>query len=191
MRERRYDLNRLSKVVSHALRHQPWLYGLEIDEHGWTKVDDLLTALRRESPDWADVELSDLDAMIAASAKPRHEIRGVRIRAMHGHSLPGHIRMDPAEPPPELFHGTSSQSLPSILAEGLRPQERQYVHLSADIAMARMVGSRKPGTTVVLRIDSRSAFLTGVAFHRTHGLVWLADKIPAQVIRVLDDPGRT
>jgi putative RNA 2'-phosphotransferase len=25
----------LSKVVSHALRHEPWLYELELDEEGW------------------------------------------------------------------------------------------------------------------------------------------------------------
>ena len=25
----------LSRVVSHALRHEPWLYELELDEDGW------------------------------------------------------------------------------------------------------------------------------------------------------------
>jgi len=34
----RLDLVRLSKTVAHALRHEPWLYELELDEEGWTPV---------------------------------------------------------------------------------------------------------------------------------------------------------
>ncbi|WP_196776849.1 RNA 2'-phosphotransferase [Haloechinothrix halophila] len=37
---------KLSKVVSYALRHAPWLYELELDAEGWAPVDQLLDALR-------------------------------------------------------------------------------------------------------------------------------------------------
>lgn len=30
------DLPKLSRAVSHALRHEPWLYELELDGEGWT-----------------------------------------------------------------------------------------------------------------------------------------------------------
>ncbi|NTW40943.1 MAG: RNA 2'-phosphotransferase, partial [Cellulomonadaceae bacterium] len=36
----------LSRVVSHALRHEPWLYELELDEAGWVSVQSLVEALR-------------------------------------------------------------------------------------------------------------------------------------------------
>lgn len=39
-------LSELSRVVSHALRHEPWLYELELDDAGWVSVDELLTAAR-------------------------------------------------------------------------------------------------------------------------------------------------
>ncbi|HZX88363.1 MAG TPA: RNA 2'-phosphotransferase [Reyranella sp.] len=39
-------LNDLSRAVSHALRHEPWLYELELDEEGWTSVDALIAALQ-------------------------------------------------------------------------------------------------------------------------------------------------
>ena len=29
----------LSEAVSHALRHEPWLYELELDDAGWAPVD--------------------------------------------------------------------------------------------------------------------------------------------------------
>jgi putative RNA 2'-phosphotransferase len=41
------DHERLSRVVSHALRHEPWLYELELDEEGWADIDSVLAALRR------------------------------------------------------------------------------------------------------------------------------------------------
>lgn len=55
----------------------------------------------------------------------------------------GHIVKTPGTPPAVLFHGTATASLPVILADGLRPMRRQYVHLSADRDTALSVGSRK------------------------------------------------
>ena len=34
----------LSKTVSHALRHEPWLYELELDDDGWVSVEAMLGA---------------------------------------------------------------------------------------------------------------------------------------------------
>lgn len=30
---------RLSRLVSHALRHEPWIYELELDDEGWVPID--------------------------------------------------------------------------------------------------------------------------------------------------------
>lgn len=35
----------LSRAVSHALRHEPWLYELELDDEGWVPVDQVLAAV--------------------------------------------------------------------------------------------------------------------------------------------------
>lgn len=182
------NYTKLSKAVSRALRHQPWVYELEIDAEGWTRVDDLLTALRRESAEWVSLELKDLELMIAESSKPRHEIRGPMIRALHGHSFPGRIHIEPSDPPPTLFHGTSFSKVESIRTVGLLPMGRQYVHLSTDAATAVVIGNRKKGETVVLRIDSASASKAGVVFRRSNDLVWLADRIPAKFIHFPDTP---
>jgi len=45
------DWSELSKAVSHALRHEPWLYEPELDDEGWTPVDALVEALSQE-PRW-------------------------------------------------------------------------------------------------------------------------------------------
>jgi putative RNA 2'-phosphotransferase len=49
------DYNQLSKVVSHALRHEPWLYELELDDQGWVDVDHLIEALRKQKIEWQNV----------------------------------------------------------------------------------------------------------------------------------------
>jgi putative RNA 2'-phosphotransferase len=182
------DLTKLSKAVSRALRHQPWLFELELDDQGWTRAEDLLTALRKESPDWTNLGMADLRMMIAAAAKPRHEIQGQMIRALYGHSTPGALVMVPSAPPDELFHGTSPESICSILAGGLLPMGRQYVHMSKDPPTAILVGSRKSPHPVVLTIDAASANSAGVIFFRGSDIVWLANHVPAEFIRIYQAP---
>lgn len=182
------DLTKLSKAVSRALRHQPWLFELELDDQGWTRAEDLLSALRKESPDWTNLDMSDLRMMIAAAAKPRHEIQGQMIRALYGHSTPGAVVMAPSAPPRELFHGTSPESTRSILTGGLLPMGRQYVHMSKDPPTAFLVGSRKSPDPVILSIDAASANSTGVIFFRGNDMVWLANHVPPEFIRIYQAP---
>jgi putative RNA 2'-phosphotransferase len=184
-RARGIGLTRLSKAVSRALRHEPWLFELELDEHGWTSTDGLLEALRREIPEWSDLELADLQMMIDFTAKPRHEIQGQRIRALYGHSTPGAIALVPATPPAELFHGTAPESIESIFSGGLQPMSRQYVHMSADAETAVRVGSRKSKHPVILTIDTVAALASDVTFYRGSDMVWLARHVPAEFVRIL------
>ena len=60
----------LSKVLSHALRHEPWLYELELDEEGWAPLEQLITALREKGGDWAAIDRSSIERMLATAAKP-------------------------------------------------------------------------------------------------------------------------
>jgi hypothetical protein len=83
----------LSRAVTHALRHEPRLYELELDDEGWTPVDALAGALSVE-PRWRDLSRAQLEAMIERADKQRHEIDGLRIRALYGHSVPGRIAKD-------------------------------------------------------------------------------------------------
>lgn len=55
--------------LSHALRHQPWLYELELDEACWVPIEALLEALRVEKPAWADLSQADLACLIEQSEK--------------------------------------------------------------------------------------------------------------------------
>ena len=182
------ELVRLSKRVAHALRHEPWRYELEPDDEGWVPVPDLLDALRGSRAEWGRLGADDLAAMVARSDKRRYELRGGRIRALYGHSLPGKLLKERAEPPPILFHGTSRGALDAIRAEGLRPMRRQYVHLSPDEATARQVATRRAGPHLILPVRAVDADRAGVPFYRGNEFVWLADRVPAAFIDGLAEP---
>ncbi|MCM5557166.1 RNA 2'-phosphotransferase [Pleomorphomonas sp. JP5] len=171
------DLTSLSRVVSHALRHEPWLYELELDEAGWVPVEALIAALRTESDAWSSVERADLAEMIDRSEKKRHELDGDRIRALYGHSTPHRLLKESAPPPAVLYHGTSPEAAALIREHGLMPMGRQYVHLSVDTRMADQVGRRKTRAPVILRIKAGEAHAGGVVFYRGNDMVWLADTI--------------
>ena len=172
----------LSRTISHALRHEPWLYELELDDAGWVPVEALLTALGAEKPAWAGLNEADLRQMMAEASKQRYEMQGGRIRALYGHSTPQKLLKEPATPPAVLFHGTAPKTVALIRRDGLRPMRRQYVHLSADIPTATQVGRRKARDPVILRIRAGEAHGAGVPFYRGNDLVWLADAVAPEFI---------
>jgi putative RNA 2'-phosphotransferase len=174
--------DQLSRLVSHALRHEPWVYELELDEEGWAPVDALLTAIHEQGPRWSYVDRDDLAGMIATAAKQRHEMDGERIRALYGHSLPGRMVKTEAEPPEVLFHGTSPRAWGRIQHSGLRPMRRQYVHLCVDVDTAEQVGRRKAPAPVILAVRAREARQDGARFWRGNELAWLADHVPAHYL---------
>jgi len=156
----------VSKRLSYVLRHQPGSVGLMQDDAGWVDVDALLAALH--------LTRAELEFVVATNDKQRFAFddTGTRIRASQGHSWPVDLGYSPEQPLDVLFHGTVERFLPAILAEGLTPGRRHAVHLSADVATARLVGGRR-GPPVVLRIDAAAMFLAGHPFTRSANGVWL------------------
>ena len=173
------DVVRTSKRLSYVLRHRPDSVGLTLDAAGWADVEELLAAL--------GLTRAELDAVVAGNDKRRfaYDRTGTRIRASQGHSVPVDLGYEPAAPPEELFHGTVERFLPSILAEGLRPGRRHAVHLSPDVATARVVGGRR-GRPVVLRVDAAALAATGAPFTRSANGVWLVPAVPPAYLSVAD-----
>ncbi len=178
---------RLSRLVAHALRHRPDRYGLKLDSNGWVEVETLAGALAGHAPGWSDLSGQEIRTMVAAADKQRYEIRGDRIRARYGHSLPEKVEGVPAVPPELLYHGTTPEALPRIRAEGLKPMRRHYVHLSPDPETASLVGGRRSETPVIVKVDAGQAHAEGLTFYRGNDQVWLSDPIPPRFLRLPDE----
>jgi putative RNA 2'-phosphotransferase len=172
---------RLSRFLAFVLRHHPEEIGLELDEKGATDIGELLQRICAR-PGFASVTREQIERLAAGPSAVRFEVRGNRLRALYGHSLPQLIQYDPATPPADLFHGSAPEAAEQILAEGLKAVQRQRVHLSVDTPAAREVGRRRCPDPVVLRIDTAVAAKTGVRFYHAGPAVWLSDDIPPECL---------
>lgn len=179
------NLVELSKEISYALRHAPWEYELELDEQGFVLIAQLLHALNESGSYDRLITKDDLEKIIESSEKKRHEIVGDKIRALYGHSIPQVIQKELGNPPAILYHGTSHKNLQKILAEGLKPMMRQYVHLSVDVETATRVGKRRDSNPAILKIDAAAAQKSGVQFYIGNNKVWLCKELPKEFISVV------
>jgi len=167
---------RASKFLSYVLRHNPGALGLDLDPGGWADVDALLERARAEG--WA-IDRALLKRVIAHGEKTRFSLNegGTKIRANYGHSIEVNLDLTPTPPPEHLYHGTARQTLPVIRDEGLRPQSRQYVHLSTTREEAEQVG-RRHGRLVVLTVDAQKLHEAGYTLYHSTDAVWLTNWVP-------------
>ena len=179
-------LVRLSKEMSKALRHTPWLYELELDPQGWVTIEALIEGIEDRRQQTQPITVEDFRRIMEQSDKQRFEMQDGRIRALYGHSIDQKMVKDPGEPPAFLYHGPPPAALAAILKEGLKPMRRQYVHLSPDVATATQVARRK-GPPLILEIDAAGAHAAGHLFYRGNDMVWLADIVPPTFIKA---PGK-
>lgn len=172
----------LSKMMSYALRHHPEEFDLTLDNMGWTFADLLLEGIKRHSFKYRDINIDDIKRIVAEDSKGRYELTGGRIRAVYGHSIPEKVEKPACEPPDILYHGTTENFAKSIRIEGLKPMNRQYVHLSTDAETASIVAKRRKGPWVILKVRAKEAYKDGIKFYRETNGIWLSDSIPARYI---------
>ena len=180
------QLVQLSKLLSLLLRHQPERFGLTLDAEGYASLNEVLQAVQTQQP---HVTLADLHSVVTQIEpdKQRFSILDGEIRANYGHSLAEQIAHTAAQPPEALLHGTTHAALPSILANGLFPMRRQYVHLTSQRTLAERIGARH-GEPCVLTVAAARAAAEGVVFYRANPSFWLAKTIPASYISPLLQP---
>ncbi|MBX9681398.1 MAG: RNA 2'-phosphotransferase [Gemmataceae bacterium] len=168
--------DRLFRTVLHALRHDPWKYGLELDADGFARLDDVATGLRFDRYEWALLKRTDVEAVVRQFGVERLEVRGGLVGASYGHSFSHGILPPLAAPPDVLFHGTTAEAVEEIRRDGLKPMGRRFVHLTADREYAARVAAAKGGRTVLL-VQAKEASRS-IGFRRANAHVWLTDEVP-------------
>jgi putative RNA 2'-phosphotransferase len=172
----------VSKFLSRHLRHAPEELGLTLEPGGWVAIDGVLAGAATAG---FRVTREELEEVVRTCDKQRFAIdeTGTKIRANQGHSVEVDLRLEPTEPPAELFHGTADRNVAAILRDGLRKMARHHVHLSPDPDTATRVGQRH-GRPVILVVDTAAMRAAGHLFYRSANGVWLVDEVPARYLRV-------
>jgi putative RNA 2'-phosphotransferase len=169
---------RISRFLSYLLRHRPKEYPLSFDGHGSVAWNEVFAMVQERFPDVTEEEVL---SVIRNSEKKRFELVNDRARATYGHSFPVDLGWQAVEPPPVLYHGTARDLAESILRSGLKPRDRQFVHLSASVEEALAVGKRRDPLPAVIVVDARAAGANGIAFYAS-GPVFLSPQIPPKYL---------
>lgn len=172
----------LSKLMSYILRHKPEKFNLQLGEQGFISLTDFYNAITAKHTDvtWSDI----LEAVYNYKDKKRFEIKGDKIRALHGHTTASHITYEPITPPHYLYHGTSRRAWETIKYEGLKPMKREYVHLTDQLNMANEIGSRYDHKPVILVVDTTK--INGEIYNSENG-IFLTKVVPVDAIELNDN----
>lgn len=178
------SLDKIGSFLCFALRHRPDQVGIELDEHGWANVDELIAGVNRVHPEMnLDMEL--LSEIVRIDNKTRYSFNEDKtlIRANQGHSIPVDVELQELEPP-MLYHGTAEKYVESIDTTGLVPKSRLYVHLSRDYDTAVKVGMRH-GDPVIYTVDAPRMYQDGYKFYCSVNGVWLTKEVPVKYLNKL------
>ena len=184
-------LEALSKFLTLILRHKPDILGIQLDKRGFVNLDILVERIKKVK-NFSWVTKRDILSLVESDEKGRFEIKkankNLLIRARYGHNINLDIEIEYEKVEPGsikyLFHGTNSKVLPWILKEGLMPMARKYVHLSPTPEDAYMVGSRRRGKVVILKIDVERYLKDGGIIWKATDKVYLAKHIPPQYLSI-------
>ena len=67
MKEKNYDLTKISKYISLILRHKPETIGIQLDTNGWANVEELLAGIGRKYP----IDFEVLEKIVRTDNKQR------------------------------------------------------------------------------------------------------------------------
>lgn len=177
-------LTKLSVKLSYLLRHSTNPQYIDLDG-GWADTQGIIKALQKFD---GSFNIDTLKKIVAEDKKGRYSFNDnhTKIRANQGHSIPDVIiEMSQPKPPEFLYHGTATKFLDSIMAEGLKPMNRQFVHISPDYETAVKVGSRH-GTPVVLEFRAKEFVDDGNSLFLSANGVWQAKLVPTKYLSIIN-----
>lgn len=177
------EKNKFSKFLSLVLRHKPEEIGLILDNEGWVDVNELINKINKVE---VTLTFENLKEVVDTNDKKRFVFSDdfSKIRANQGHSITVDLKLKPVTPPVILYHGTAEKNIVSILEKGILKQDRNYVHLSADIGTATKVGMRY-GKPVIIKVLALEMYEKGYVFYRSENNVWLTDFVPKKFINTV------
>ncbi|MEO8891454.1 MAG: RNA 2'-phosphotransferase [Coleofasciculaceae cyanobacterium] len=173
-------LVKISKYLSKHLRHQPERIGIKLAPSGWAAVDELLASCKKHS---FSINRNELEEVVSSNDKKRFSFddKGMLIRANQGHSVEVDLQLAQTTPPEVLYHGTGHGAVEAILQSGICKMSRHHVHLSAEIATAKIVGARH-GSPVVFAVEALIMHQANYQFYCSDNGVWLVDNVPPEYL---------
>ena len=173
-------LKRKSMGLSKILRHSAIDRGLNIDEGGWVKLNDIL----QKCQEFKDTTFNDIKHIVDNNNKNRFSLdfksNYYYIRANQGHSISkvkDSLLLTEITDPNYIntaVHSTFKESISLIKKNGLSKMKRNHIHLAKSKDVSH--GIRKNATAFIY-IDVTTAINDGIKFYESSNGVILSPGI--------------
>ena len=170
------NLIKTSKKLSKILRHSAKSRGLNIDNGGWIKLDDIL-----KCSEFKNITIEDIMYIVDNNDKKRFSVEArnsiIYIKANQGHSIKSindDLLLNEITDPNYIkfaVHSTFKKSLKLIKENGLSKMNRNHIHMAKSKEVKS--GVRK-NANVFIYIDVTSAINDGIKFYESDNGVILS-----------------
>lgn len=182
------ELNVLGRTMAHILRHSPQQYGLEMDEHGWVDLRDLVTAVQIRHKKFRFLKPHHIIALVQTDPKGRYQFEEGRVRATYAHSIDLDLDLPTEDIPAVLYYPTTEEECTILLEIGLRPADRQWVHISDTLESATEAGQVRTAHPVILEVDAERARQEGVVIKKAGKFIYITKEVPPEYLTRLEAP---
>ncbi len=185
------ELNTLGRTMAGVLRHFPQRYGLEMDDHGWVDLRDLVTAIQIRHRKFKFLKPHHIIALVQTDPKGRYQFEEGRVRATYAHSIDLDLDLPTEDIPPVLYYPTTEEECSILLEIGLRPADRQWVHISDTLESATEAGQVRTADPVILKVDAEKAREEGVVIKKAGKYVYITKEVPPEFLSRVEGPEAT
>ncbi len=183
-----HEIDRVGRMMAGILRHFPERFDLSMDGRGWVDLDEFVAkvkASRRDYDRWLRRE--HIEALVETDEKGRYQIDGGMLRATYAHSVDVNLDDLPEATCDHLYFPVAEEELDMVLDSGLRPSDRNMIHLSATPEKAYSAGRVHMREPIILEVDVPKSNRNGDFIFRAGKTVYVTDAVEPECIKVFDD----
>ncbi len=182
------EIDRVGRMMAGILRHFPERFNLQMDGRGWVDLDEFVRSItnsRRNYQRW--LRRHHIEALVATDEKGRYQIDGGMIRATYAHSVDVLLDDLPEAEVDTLYFPVSEEELDLVLETGLRPTDRNMIHLSSTPEKAYSAGRVHMPDPIILEVDVPKASHAGNFIFRAGKSVYVTDAVEPEFLAPYDD----
>ncbi len=183
-----HEIDRVGRMMAGILRHFPERFELQMDGRGWVDLEQFVESIKRSRQNYARwLRTEHIQALVETDEKGRYQIDGGMVRATYAHSVDVNLDDLPEATADHLYFPVAEEELDMVLETGLRPSDRNMIHLSGSAEKAYSAGRVHMHDPIILSVDVGKANMGGNFIFRAGKAVYVTDAVEPECIAVFDD----
>jgi putative RNA 2'-phosphotransferase len=183
-----FEIDRVGRMMAGILRHFPERFNLTMDGRGWVDLEEFTNAIKDSRDNYRRwLRREHIEALVETDEKGRYQIDGGMVRATYAHSVNVNLDDLPEANVDKLYFPVAEEELDVVLEAGLRPSDRNMIHLSATPDKAYSAGRVHIPDPILLEVDVKGASDAGNFIFRAGKAVYVTDAVEPNVLSKFED----